>query len=279
MKVIQVKLNNRSTRILVSALAIPVIISAAYFGKTYFFIFTLLIALVGYVEFAGLAEKKGMHTNIVAGIAAILLIFYNQYYTRLNFYEIFLVLVSIILFAELFRKKGSAIMNIGATILGVAYIGLFASALVSIRELYPDIGNLYDRGGYIIITLLAAIWICDSAAYFGGTALGKHKLFSRVSPNKTWEGAIFGFIFAILTVIAARYLILDFLSWRVVISLGLIVGVIGQTGDLIESLLKRDAGVKDSSNLIPGHGGVFDRFDSLLMTAPAVYILLRYFGR
>jgi phosphatidate cytidylyltransferase len=278
-KVNQVKLSNRSTRVLVSIIAIPAIIAAAYFGKNYFFIFTLLIAVIGFIEFSNMAEKKGMYTNYFSGLAAILLIFYNQYSTKLNFFEIFLVLVLIILFAELFRNKGSAIMNLGATLLGVAYIGVFSSALLSIREMYPDIGNLYDRGGFIIITLLAAIWICDSAAYYGGTALGRHKLFIRVSPNKTWEGAVFGFIFAIITVIAARYLVLDFLSWRVVLSIGIIVGIIGQAGDLVESLLKRDAGVKDSSSLIPGHGGIFDRFDSLLMTAPVVYILLRYFGR
>jgi phosphatidate cytidylyltransferase len=279
MKGIQVKLSNRTTRILVSAIAIPIMIAAAYFGKSYFFIFTLLIAIVAFFEFTIMARKKGMYSNLFTGTASILLIFYNQYYTRLNFYEIFLLLVPIILIAELFRNKGSAIMNLGLTVLGVAYIGLFSSALLSIRELYPDIGNLYERGGFIIITLMATIWICDSAAYFGGSALGKHKLFPRVSPNKTWEGAVFGFIFAILTVVAARYLVLDFLSWRVVLSIGLIVGIIGQMGDLIESLLKRDAGVKDSSALIPGHGGIFDRFDSLLMTAPFVYILLRYFGR
>jgi phosphatidate cytidylyltransferase len=272
-------LSNQTTRILVSVAAIPLILAAAYFGKSYFFIFTLAIAIIAFLEFSRMSEKKGIKTNVVAGITSILLIFYNQYYTRLNFFEIFMVIVLILLMAELFRNKGSALMNLGATILGVSYIGVFASALLSIREIYPDIGNLYDRGGFVIITIMAAIWICDSAAYFGGTALGKHKLFPRVSPNKSWEGAVFGFVFAILTVVAAKFLILDFLSWRVVISIGLIVGIIGQMGDLVESLLKRDAGVKDSSSIIPGHGGIFDRFDSLLMTAPAVYILLRYFGR
>jgi phosphatidate cytidylyltransferase len=275
----QVNLSNRTTRIIVSVLAIPAIIAAAYFGKIYFFLFTLLISIAAFVEFSRMADKKGLKTNLTGGVASILLIFYNQYYIKLNLYEIILLLVLLLLLAELFRTKGSAILNLGSTVLGIVYIGLFGSALLSIREIYPDIGHLYDRGGFVIITILASIWICDSAAYFGGTAFGKHKLFPRVSPNKTWEGAVFGFVFAVITVAAAKFLVLDFLSWRVILGIGLITGIIGQMGDLIESLLKRDAGVKDSSSIIPGHGGIFDRFDSLLMSAPAVYILLRYFGR
>ncbi|MFZ1281640.1 MAG: phosphatidate cytidylyltransferase, partial [Ignavibacteriaceae bacterium] len=131
-------------------------------------------------------------------------------------------------------------------------------------------------GGYLIISIFASIWICDSAAFFGGTALGKHKLFHRVSPKKSWEGAIFGFVFAILAMILAKNLVLDFLSLKDAIAIGLITGTIGQIGDLAESLLKRDAGVKDSSNLIPGHGGIFDRFDSLLFSAPVIYLYLTY---
>jgi phosphatidate cytidylyltransferase len=278
-KMNQVNLSNRTTRIIVSIVAIPAIIAAAYFGKVYFFLFTLLVSIAAFIEFSFMAENKGIKVNLIPGIIAVLIIFYNQYYTRLNYYEIFLAIVLLLLLTELFRNKGSAILNLGATLIGTTYIGLFGSALLSIRELYPDIGDLYSRGGFIIITIFASIWICDSAAYFGGSAYGKHKLYPRVSPNKSWEGAVFGFIFAIITAAAAKVLVLDFLSWRVVISIGLIVGIIGQMGDLVESLLKRDAGVKDSSSLIPGHGGIFDRFDSILMTAPAVYILLRYFGK
>ncbi|HEX9740327.1 MAG TPA: phosphatidate cytidylyltransferase, partial [Ignavibacteriaceae bacterium] len=132
---------------------------------------------------------------------------------------------------------------------------------------------------YLIISIFAAIWICDSAAYYGGTALGKHKLFARVSPNKTWEGAGFGFVFAVITIVLAKIIILNFLSLGTAIAIGIIIGLFGQIGDLIESLFKRDAGVKDSSSVIPGHGGIFDRFDSLLYTAPVILLYLKYFGR
>jgi len=271
-----VTLSNNATRILVSIVGIPIILSAAYFGKIYFLIFTLAISLISFTEFSKMANKKDMKPNLTAGLTFILLILVNQYSGLIDFFRFFVIMMIILLVIELFRNNGSAIMNLGATLLGIMYIGLFGSTLLSIREMYPDIDNLYDRGGFLIITILASIWICDSAAYFGGTKFGRHKLFQRVSPNKSWEGAVFGFIFALLTVIAAKFLVLDFLSWTAVLYIGLIVGIIGQIGDLVESLLKRDAAVKDSSELIPGHGGIFDRFDSLLMTAPAVYIILRY---
>ena len=139
--------------------------------------------------------------------------------------------------------------------------------------------KFHKRKRLLIISIFAAIWICDSAAYYIGTAFGKHKLFVRVSPKKSWEGAIAGFVFAILAMIASKIIVLDFLSWNSTIGIGIIIGVLGQIGDLIESLFKRDSGVKDSSNLIPGHGGIFDRFDSLIFTAPLILILLILFER
>jgi phosphatidate cytidylyltransferase len=105
---------------------------------------------------------------------------------------------------------------------------------------------------------------------------GKHRLFERVSPKKSWEGAVFGFIFSVLTMITAKMLVLDYLSYQHAIVLGLLIGVFGQLGDLIESRFKRDAGVKDSSSLIPGHGGVYDRFDSLVYISPIVYLYIDF---
>ncbi|MCH7516921.1 MAG: phosphatidate cytidylyltransferase, partial [Bacteroidetes bacterium] len=172
-----------------------------------------------------------------------------------------------------FRNKNSAIITLGTTLLGILYFGMFAYTLLSIREFYQF---NYTQGGLLIISIFASIWICDSAAFFGGTSLGKHKLFTRVSPNKSWEGALFGLLFAIVAMVISKVVILNFLMWVDVIAIGLIVGIIGQIGDLIESLFKRDARVKDSSNIIPGHGGIFDRFDSLLYTAPALFLYIKY---
>ncbi|MDP2208856.1 MAG: phosphatidate cytidylyltransferase [Bacteroidota bacterium] len=200
-----------------------------------------------------------------------------------------------ILLVEMFRNRDNAIQNISTTVLGIFYVPLFLGTLVGIRELFipfdfpvyrffPVEVNLSDSvkdqiylwGGYTVLTIFATIWICDTAAYFGGKMFGKHKLFERVSPNKTWEGAISGFIFAIAFVVAAKYLVLDYLSVENAVVIGIIVGVFGQLGDLAESKLKRDAGVKDSSTLIPGHGGVLDRFDSVLFVAPLVFLFLDF---
>lgn len=273
------KLGNVAKRILVSIVAVPIIIFVSYIGKFYFFVFVLLIALISFYEFTIMVRNKNVNAHLWFGFIAITFLLFNNYVIFFETYSYFLIIVVTISLAELFRNKGSAIFNIGSSLLGIFYIGLFSSALLNIREFYPAIGGLYNRGGYLIISLMSSIWICDSAAYFGGTKLGKHKLSPKVSPNKSWEGAIFGFVFAVLTMIIAKLVLLNFLSWNEIILFGVIVGTIGQLGDLVESLIKRDVGVKDSSNLIPGHGGMFDRFDSLLFTSPVILLVLKYFGR
>jgi phosphatidate cytidylyltransferase len=234
--------------------------------------------MLAYYEFFLLCKNKEVYANLWLASIVIPILVVNQFVHFIDFYTIIIISSLLLLIVELFRNKGSAILNLGASYLGVFYIGLFSTSILALREFYPNIGGLYERGGYLIIVLLASIWLGDSAAYYGGTALGKHGLFPRVSPKKSWEGAVFGFIFSVGTMILAKLIVLDFVSWDSVIVIGIIIGITGQFGDLVESLLKRDAGVKDSSTLIPGHGGIFDRFDSLLFVAPAVWFYLRYFG-
>ncbi len=207
-----------------------------------------------------------------------------------------LIALVVLTLVELFRNNGSAILNSATTFFGILYISTFFGTFIGLREIFlPQdfpilryfateaafrdpavLGNIYRWGGYTVISLFAMIWICDTAAFHVGSVWGKHKLYPRVSPNKSWEGAIAGFVFAILSAVAAKYLVLDYLPLGSAIVIGTIVGTIGQLGDLAESLFKRDAGVKDSSALIPGHGGAFDRFDSLLLVAPCVYLYIDY---
>jgi len=209
---------------------------------------------------------------------------------------LYLLFVPAILLVELFRNKPQAIANAAATVFGVTYVSFFLGALVGVRELFvpadfpvyahfqvpgPSLTSeveqtIYRWGGLTIIAIFASIWICDSAAYFAGRAIGRHKLFERVSPKKTWEGAIAGFVGAVLAFVAAKALVLPYLSFSSAIICGAIIGSFGQLGDLVESLMKRDAGVKDSSALIPGHGGIFDRFDSLLFVSPLLYFYLDF---
>jgi phosphatidate cytidylyltransferase len=268
-------LSNTAVRIIVSAIAIPAIVVVSYLGSFYFFIFVLAIAIISFYEFCLLARNKEIAANLFLGILSVILLITNSFRNFIDFYALLLLVVLILAAIELFRNKGSAIINLGTTLIGILYIGLFASALVSIREFYPI---EYDRGGLVILSILFSIWICDSAAFFGGTALGKHRMFPRVSPKKSWEGAVFGLLFAVGTMISSKAVFLEFISWKDAILIGLLIGIVGQLGDLIESLFKRDTGVKDSSDFIPGHGGVFDRFDSLLYTAPVVFLYIKYFS-
>ncbi|MBW7887653.1 MAG: phosphatidate cytidylyltransferase [Bacteroidetes bacterium] len=210
---------------------------------------------------------------------------------------IFFILLTVIFIYELFRNAGSIFLNAGFTILGVVYIGLFLSSLVGIRELFGDEfplvlamqsgvinGSLssiiktttYSWGGATVVSIFASIWICDTAAYFGGLSMGKHKLFPRVSPKKSWEGAIWGFFGAVATMIVAQKFFLPYLAFHQAVIMGILIGVFGQLGDLVESLFKRDAGVKDSSAIIPGHGGVLDRFDSLIFVSPILYLYIDF---
>jgi phosphatidate cytidylyltransferase len=310
--------SNLTQRILTAAVAIPIILWICMAGGIAFFLFVALISAVALHEFFALARAKGADPQVPLGIAAGFFINLSFYYPTVRtlvtgFFQdrgmaipypsqaqllMMTVLVAVVVLSivELFRNRGSAILNLGTTFLGLFYIALFFGTFIGLRELYvpgdfpvsrffpgaPPLGDAsvaaqIDRwGGYTVISLFAMIWICDTAAFHAGTVMGKHKLYPRVSPNKSWEGAIFGFLFGILTAVAAKFLVLDYLSVGQAAVLGVIVGTVGQTGDLVESLLKRDAGVKDSSALIPGHGGAFDRFDSLLLVAPLVYLYIDF---
>jgi len=303
------------TRVAVALVAIPVIVWAAMAGSYFFFFFVALISAISLHEFYALAEKKGAFPLKTIGLIAGFVVNGAFIYERLQV-EVFsffasrglrlsmfsqlqfllvtsLVFLLLVLVIELFRQKGSPIVNAGTTVLGVMVVSLFFGTLIEIRELFPygfpvskffsvtmagevELATISRWGGYTIVSLLASIWICDTAAYFGGLTFGRHRLFERVSPKKSWEGAIFGFVGALLTMLAARSLVLDYLRFQDALIIGIIVGVFGQVGDLVESRFKRDAGVKDTSAIIPGHGGMYDRFDSLVFVAPFVYLYIDF---
>ncbi|MGE5353360.1 MAG: phosphatidate cytidylyltransferase [Acidobacteriota bacterium] len=267
-------LGNTATRILVSVAAIPLILLACYFGGLFFLLFIAAIGATAFWEFSRMARNKNAFALDALGLIAVLFIITDAYFRFMDFKMLVYLVVVLMLIYELFRNKSSAIFNLGTTLLGIFYIGLFSGAMVEIREYFPD---NYKEGGFLMISILASIWVCDSAAFFAGSALGKHKLFPRVSPKKSWEGAVAGFLAAIIAMAVMKILLLPSLTLTDAVVIGFLVGTIGQVGDLAESLLKRDAGVKDSSNIIPGHGGIFDRFDSLLLTSPVVYLYLVYF--
>lgn len=265
---------NLSKRIIVALIGIPLIVVFCLVGKIFFLLFALMIGLASFWEFSKMVKSKLIHTNKLVGYLSVIVIIINEYKSFINYHVLFLIIIALLLLIELFRNNQSAISNVGGTLLGIFYVGFFSAAIVNLREFYNDSVFTYSQGGYLIISILVSIWICDSAAYFIGSAYGLHKLMPRVSPKKSWEGAVAGFVFAIVGMIAAHSLVLEFMELRDVVVIGIIIGLFGQLGDLVESLIKRDSHVKDSSNIIPGHGGILDRFDSLLFTAPIVYLYL-----
>jgi len=168
-----------------------------------------------------------------------------------------------------------ALRAVGGMVLGTFYIGLFG-LMVPISEGFRVAGIV--EGGRVLATIFAIVWVGDTFAYVGGTTLGRHRLAPRVSPRKSWEGAIFGFIGAVIGAFLGGWLFhVHALPTVELAGIGAFIGVIGQLGDLAESMIKRDSGVKDSSALLPGHGGVLDRFDSFLFSLPVVWgwMLLR----
>jgi phosphatidate cytidylyltransferase len=293
--------SNLAQRVLVGVAAIPIILLLCMAGGVYFFAFVAVVSAVALHEFYRLAAAKGARPmvalGLIAGFAINLSFFLGLASEPPLLVTVLLITVIVLSLRELFRNEGSAILNLSTTLLGVLYVSLFFGTLIGIRQLFvvgpfpaarflsagsalsdAQIAHqIHTWGGYTVISVFVTIWICDSAAFHVGAPWGKHKLFPRVSPNKSWEGAIAGFVFAILAALAAKFLLLTFLPLSGAIFIGVIVGTIGQLGDLTESLLKRDAGVKDSSALIPGHGGAFDRFDSVLLVAPCVYLYLDYY--
>lgn len=287
-------------------------------GGFYFFGLVLVLSTIGLLEYYALARKKGAQPQTGTGLVLGALLGAGFVFARIRdlllgfldrmsisvpapsmaqyFLILALIFTPLLLAIELFRNRGSALLNIAATAFGALYVSFFFGSLVGIRELFvPADFPVYahfsitgvavgeqavatiDRwGGLTILVLFASIWACDSAAYFAGRAFGRHRLFERVSPNKTWEGAVAGFLFAIGVFLLGKALLLPYLTLAEAGVCGAIIGVFGQLGDLAESLLKRDAGVKDSSTLIPGHGGVLDRFDSVLYVSPLVFLYLDF---
>lgn len=268
---------NLSTRIAVAVVAAPLILWSAWRGGLPFFIFIEAIILLGLLEFYQLAQAKGMHPNRwLGGIAGLALgaQIYFRGPTEAGLWLTAMLFVVLLVVIELFRNRGSALHNTSATLLGFAYVAGLWSFMLLIRELPRTTQMNYGSAGTWLVMLLVTIWVCDTAAYFTGLAFGRHKLFARVSPKKTWGGAIGGLLFAVLMAAASHYWFVRDLRLSDCLVIGFIIGTIGQMSDLAESLFKRDAGVKDSSSLIPGHGGVLDRFDSEMLVAPLVYLYL-----
>jgi len=187
----------------------------------------------------------------------------------LRFVSLWFLVMLFILIRELYNKKTNPFQETAMVFFGQLYIAL--PLMVMGRLTYP----LDDTGTYFPFLLMAffvLIWVYDTGAYLVGVSFGKHRLFERISPKKSWEGLIGGYILAIGTSIGISYLLPGHMSTWQWIGFALVTVTFGTWGDLVESMIKRTLNVKDSSNMIPGHGGLLDRIDSCLVAIPAVVI-------
>jgi phosphatidate cytidylyltransferase len=276
-------------RIASALVFLPLFVLAARAGGLVWLLFTLIVVGLGIREFYRMMETKGLAPHWKSGTFAGLLLPIGTYLrlqtgriAEWNLGALFTVLVGAILLAELRRGAGKqAVANIAATLLGVVYLGWFGSHIELLREL-PRAWHLpYALGASFAILPFFLVWVCDTAAYAVGLAFGRTRLMPDVSPQKSVEGAIAGLVAAVGAAFLARAWFAPYLTATDAALLGTLVGVLGQLGDLVESLLKRDAEAKDTSRIIPGHGGVLDRFDSVLFAAPvtAYYLLFRVLER
>ncbi|MBN2723223.1 MAG: phosphatidate cytidylyltransferase [Deltaproteobacteria bacterium] len=255
--------SNLAKRVAVAVVAAPVIIILALIDNHIpWKLLTAVLTILGLYEFASMAFSKDDPADkillITSGTIMQILLLWDFRYTMLIFpWAAIMILTSIVLTT---RTSQDAVQRLGKLFLGVFYIAMLFTFVAALKT--------FPQGGKWIIFTLTVVWFSDTGAYFMGKAFGKHKL-SMISPNKTWEGSAGG-ILASIGAGALGMLYLDGFSIAVLIILSIFAGIMGQIGDLAESLIKRSCNVKDSGNLIPGHGGILDRFDALLFAAPII---------
>jgi len=256
--------SNAASRLLVAAAALPVVLAAVYFGGWWLFALAALAAVVALHEFWLMARP--LSPLAPAGYVGALLALVGA---QLGGVE-WMVGGALVVFPLAFVLKGisasrqAPTASISATVMGAIWVGFGLGLLLLVRDLH--------RGRLLAFAVLLAVWAGDTFAYLGGRLLGRHRMAPHTSPGKTWEGFVFGTIATIFTVFVTLYdSRREFLSVGDAIVLGAVLAVAAPAGDLFESMLKRDAGVKDTGRLLGGHGGMLDRLDALLFAGPAAY--------
>jgi len=255
-------------------LIVIVFISIQFLPRPGFFCFIQIVILAALFEFYNLPLKKRIFAHKTIGILLALIIglsfYFDEFYLELAiFVGLLLVGVYFVLYMNKLEKLVQFPASIALTFFGAFYLSFTLNHFVFLRD---------ERGPFIVYFLLAVISIADTASYFFGKLLGRHKLAPMASPSKTWEGAFAGLPGAcIAAVLVQQILFKDAVLWKIIL-IAVLVNIVAQISDLIESLFKRAVGVKDSSRMLPGHGGFLDRVDSLVLATPFFYYLLKFIG-
>ena len=270
-------------RVLTAVVLLPILIASILVAKLalLFVLFAAVAMVIALWEFWLLARRQQVKTDVAAGYlgaAALLTVFY--FADPRNGLDLEMMQAIILVFtmgalaAAMLRGApfDKMIMSVGATVLGVLYVVLLGGHLVAVR-----VGFSAPLSRHLLAFFFLVIMSADSAAYYGGRTFGSHKLAPGISPGKTWEGAIAGMMMSLLAAALAHVWFFPELPLKLALPLAAVMNVLSVVGDLTESALKRSAGAKDTANILPGHGGVLDRLDSLLFNAPVIYYFARLY--
>lgn len=273
-------INNFVQRTITGVLFVAILVGCILFGRISFGILFVVISALTIFEFGGLVNKnaKGVSVNktitMLGGAYLFLAIMgFCMDITTSAVFIPYVLLLLYLMISELYLKKENPILNWAYSMLSQLYIGL-PFALLSVLAFHNDAPNSSISYNSILpLSIFIFLWLNDTGAYCIGSLIGKHRLFERISPKKSWEGSIGGGVVAIAASLALAYYFPIISTWQWA-GLALVVVVFGTWGDLTESLLKRQLQVKDSGTILPGHGGMLDRFDSALMAIPAAVVYL-----
>ena len=245
--------------------------------------FVIGISLIATLEFFTLAQKAGAKPSLVVGIVASMvvtvastLVAFGQIEKSEFMYALAdaLVYIPLAFVALLFGKHTNPIASVGATITAPLYIAVPMAMMTLLPSIYAPSD---EWNGKIILAYILIVWANDVFAYLFGISFGKHKMCPTISPKKSWEGFVGGVVSACgFGILMGLWLEGDLLLWGI---LGFVVALSGVAGDLVESVLKRSVGVKDSGNIMPGHGGMLDRFDALFISAPIAFFAILIYNQ
>jgi phosphatidate cytidylyltransferase len=280
-------LNTFFRRTLTGAWIVIFILGGFWLHPVSFFITGLVLLAGTQFEYYSMIRNTGSRPQMIPGIitgitAYVVSTLIASGSIAVNFFLILIPMMLIMMVLELYRKQDRPFDSLAHTFFSILYTAIpfsmfpFAAfARTGLHSILPH-GNIIFSPG-IIIGFFLLIWANDTGAYLTGMTMGRHKLWERISPKKTWEGLIGGIVIAVLVAwfLSGWLGVVDRIHWVII---SIIISVAGTYGDLVESMLKRSTGVKDSGTIMPGHGGFLDRFDSAILSFPLVYLFISLFG-
>ena len=272
--------DKHSSRTLINLLGIPSILAIIFAGDSLYQlpIFSIFIGIVIYFGVREIPilvrgyDGQPFLPLLILFLGVLQIDRHPLILWNIPMYDLLMILTLIAMIMEIFRKKKTPLINIVSLVFFFIWLGVMLGSLSTLR-------NLPDIGFSITLALFLSVWICDTAAFWFGMKFGRRKILPEVSPNKTWVGSIAGLTSSVIFIMILNEF--NFFTEDVsnidALILGLIGGFFGQIGDFAESMLKREAKIKDTSNFLQGHGGILDRFDSLSFSAPLILMYCNYY--